>query len=172
MLRSFLTAAALAGAALLQPWVVDAAEVGSTPKLVVPTLDGKGFDLAAHRGQWVVVNFWATWCPPCIKEIPDLSALDTRRDDLQVVGLAFEEIAEADLRAFLVKHPASYPIAAIDPYAPPADFPAPRGLPMTYLIDPQGAVARKILGPVTGVELEQAIVAHQKTAADAPEASE
>src|SRR5688572_6682080 len=49
------------------------------PALVVDTFDGKRFDLAEHRGKWVVVNFWATWCNPCLKEIPDLDAFDKAR---------------------------------------------------------------------------------------------
>jgi thiol-disulfide isomerase/thioredoxin len=136
-----------------------AADLGATPALSVATLDGGRFELAEHRGQWVVVNFWATWCPPCIKEIPDLTDFDARRDDARVIGLAFEEIEESELRAFLEKHPAGYPIAHVDPYEPLADFAAPRGLPMTYLIDPQGRVARKFLGPVTGKDLDAAIAA-------------
>ena len=47
----------------------------ATPRLALPTLDGATYDLADHRGKWVVVNFWATWCAPCIKEMPELSAL-------------------------------------------------------------------------------------------------
>jgi thiol-disulfide isomerase/thioredoxin len=129
------------------------------PTLVVDTLDHGSFDLASHRGQWVVVNFWATWCKPCIKEIPDLSAFDAAREDVQVIGLAYEEIEIADLREFLGRHPAGYPIAVLDVYNPPADFDTPRGLPMTYLIDPDGRIARKFLGPITSGDLAEAIAA-------------
>lgn len=129
------------------------------PKLVVDTLDHGRFDLSAQRGQWVVVNFWATWCKPCIKEIPDLSAFDAARDDVQVIGLAYEEIEIADLREFLERHPAGYPIAVLDVYDPPADFDTPRGLPMTYLIDPEGRIAKKFLGPITSGDLAEAIAA-------------
>lgn len=143
--------------ALANAPLVRATDIGDSPALAVATLDGGRFDLAEQRGQWVVVNFWATWCPPCIKEIPDLSEFDARRGDARVIGLAYEEIEEADLVAFLKKHPAGYAIAHVDPYEPLADFAAPRGLPMTYLIDPEGRVAQKFLGPVTGKELDAAI---------------
>ena len=106
------------------------------------------YDLAAHRGKWVVVNFWATWCKPCLKEMPELSALDAMREHIEVIGLAYEEIEPADMRAFLKKHPVAYPIAIVDTYDPPADFETPRGLPMTYLIAPDGKVADQFLGPV------------------------
>ena len=127
------------------------------PALVVDTLDGARYDLAEHRGQWVVVNFWATWCSPCLKEMPELSALHTMREHISVVGLAYEEIDVAEMKSFLAEHPVAYPIAIIDVYQPPADFETPRGLPMTYLIAPDGTVARQFLGPVTAREIEAAI---------------
>ena len=129
------------------------------PTLKVQTIDGAAYDLAAHRGKWVVVNFWATWCAPCLKEMPELSALDAMREHIEVIGLAYEEIAPAEMRVFLLKHPVVYPIAIVDVYAPPADFATPRGLPMTYLIAPDGKVAKRFLGPVTAKELEAAVAA-------------
>lgn len=127
------------------------------PSLQVTTVDGAAFDLAAHRGKWVVVNFWATWCAPCLKEMPELSALDAMRDHIQVIGLAYEEIETADMQAFLAKRPVVYPIAILDTFDPPADFDTPKGLPMTYLIAPDGRVAEKFLGPVTAEGIEAMI---------------
>ena len=137
----------------------DAKATPTIPSLRVTTLDGAHYDLAAHRGKWVVVNFWATWCTPCLKEMPELSALDAMREHIEVIGLAYDDIQPAELKAFLQKHPVVYPVAIVDTYAPPADFATPRGLPTTYLIAPDGKVARQFLGPVTAKDVEAAIAA-------------
>lgn len=129
------------------------------PALKMPTLDGSSYDLAAHRGQWVVVNFWATWCSPCLKEMPELSALHAMREHVKVVGLAYDDIAPAELKAFMKRHPVAYPIVQVDTFNPPADFATPRGLPTTYLIAPDGKLAKQFLGPVTAREIEAAIAA-------------
>jgi thiol-disulfide isomerase/thioredoxin len=127
------------------------------PTLQTATLDGAAYDLASRRGKWVVVNFWATWCKPCVKEMPDLSALDTMRDHIEVLGLAYDDTDPQAIRDFLKQHPVSYPIAIVDMDDPPADFAEPRGLPTTYLIAPDGKMAKKFMGPITAQEIEAAI---------------
>lgn len=127
------------------------------PTLALKTFDGAAWNLADHRGHWVVVNFWATWCTPCLKEIPDLAAFDARRKDVDVIGLAYEEIEHADMVAFLKTHSIPYPVAVLDVYAPPPDFETPHGLPMTYVIAPDGKVARTFLGPLDMAELAHVI---------------
>jgi thiol-disulfide isomerase/thioredoxin len=127
------------------------------PRLKTVTVAGADYDLAGHRGKWVVVNFWATWCKPCVKEMPDLSALDTMREHIEVLGLAYDDSDPQAIRDFLKQHPVSYPVAIVDMNNPPADFATPVGLPTTYLIAPDGKLAKKFMGPVTAQEIEAAI---------------
>ena len=124
------------------------------PTLHVTTLDGKTFDLAAQRGKWVIVNYWATWCVPCIKEMPDISRFVAAHKNVVAIGLAYEDSEPADIKAFLAKHPVAYPIAQVSLDQPPKDFDEPRGLPTTYLIGPDGKVAKHIVGPVTEASLQ------------------
>ncbi|WP_447733049.1 TlpA family protein disulfide reductase [Rhodanobacter soli] len=130
------------------------AAMPAQPTLHVTTLDGKTFDLAAQRGKWVIVNYWATWCVPCIKEMPDISRFVAAHKNVVAIGLAYEDSEPADIKAFLAKHPVVYPIAQVSLDQPPKDFDEPRGLPTTYLIGPDGKVAKHIVGPVTEASLE------------------
>ena len=142
-----------------QPQPVQAVQ----PRLQVTTVDGATFDLAQHRGRFVVVNFWATWCGPCLKEMPELSKL-AERGDVDVIGLAYEEIDPEAMRGFLKTRPVSYPIAILDTYKPLPDFETPRGLPMTLLIAPDGRVAMKVAGAVTVAAIDEAIAKHSADA--------
>jgi len=133
------------------------AATAAAPDLKVTTLDGKPFDLAAQRGKWVVVNYWATWCVPCIKEMPDISAFVKNHKNVTAIGLAFEDTDAKDIKAFVAKHPVVYPIAQVDVMDPPKAFEPPKGLPTTYLIAPDGTVAKRFVGPVTEQSLGEAI---------------
>ncbi len=152
--------AALLFATVLPVW--SQAATAGKPALKVDTLDGQTFDLAAHKGRWVIVNFWATWCSPCIKEMPDISAFVASRKDVAAIGLAWEDTDKAEVEAFAKAHPVSYPLALVDLDHAPGDFEAPRGLPTTYLIAPDGSVAKVFTGPITGEDLAKAMQAYAK----------
>ncbi|MFK2878851.1 TlpA family protein disulfide reductase [Rhodanobacter hydrolyticus] len=127
------------------------------PAIHVTTMDGKAYDLAAQHGHWVIVNFWATWCVPCIAEMPVLSHYVASHKNVRAIGLAYEDSEPADIKAFLAKHPVVYPIAQVTLDKPVKDFDEPRGLPTTYLIAPDGTVAAHFLGPIDAAKLDAAI---------------
>jgi thiol-disulfide isomerase/thioredoxin len=129
------------------------AAMPAQPTLHVTTLDGRTFDLAAQRGKWVIVNYWATWCVPCIKEMPDISRFVATHKNVTAIGLAYDDSELADIKAFVAKHPVVYPIAQVKLDHPPKDFDEPRGLPTTYLIRPDGTVAKPFVGPITAASL-------------------
>jgi thiol-disulfide isomerase/thioredoxin len=133
------------------------AAMPTQPSLKVTTLDGKPYDLAAQRGHWVIVNFWATWCVPCIKELPEISQFVKSHPDIRAIGIAYDDTDPADIRAFLDKHPVSFPVAQVTMDKPLTDFDEPRGLPTTYLIGPDGKVAKHFTGPITPAALSAAI---------------
>ena len=128
------------------------------PALSVATLDGQTFDLSKQAGKWVIVNYWATWCAPCLKELPDISAyVSAHRDKVVAIGLAFEDTDKEDIVKFLKTHALSYPVAQVDVMDPPKDFDTPKGLPNTYVIAPDGHVAKAFLGPITSKDIDAVI---------------
>lgn len=133
------------------------AAMPAQPSLKVTTLDGKPYDLSAERGHWVIVNFWATWCVPCIKEMPEISQYVKTHPNVRAIGIAYDDTDPADIRAFLGKHPVSFPVAQVTMDKPLKDFDEPLGLPTTYLIGPDGKVAKHFMGPVTPAALRAVI---------------
>ena len=130
-------------------------------EFALPDMQGELHSLDQYRGQWVVVNYWATWCPPCLEEIPDLVAFHERNHGAAVVvGVNYEDIGTAQLAAFVNRHSMSYPVLRSAPFedTPLGSIP---GLPTTFLIDPDGhAVARQV-GPITGEQIEAYIEARK-----------
>jgi len=124
----------------------------------LPGLDGKLHRLSDYRGKWVLVNYWATWCPPCREELPELEVFynNHKDDDAVVIGVAMENINEDRLRKFVDKQFLSFPILMSKPVAR-SELGAIPGLPTSFLIDPEGEVAARQVGPVTAEDLEQFI---------------
>lgn len=120
-------------------------------------LHGDEVSVSDFRGKWVVLNYWATWCAPCRKEIPELSELNESRADIVVLGLAFEDTEIENFDKFLEEFHPSYPLLLVDVYAPPEPFGAPRVLPTTIILNPEGAPVKTFLGPVTMENIESFI---------------
>jgi len=130
----------------------------------LPGLDGDSYSLSQFRNHWVVVNYWATWCAPCRKEIPELSELHSERSDVIVLGIAYEDLEPAGFDAFLKEYNPSYPILLPDVYDMPAALEIPRVLPTTFIVNPAGEKVRTFMGPITREELERAFVTATETA--------
>jgi peroxiredoxin len=125
------------------------------PPLRLPGLDGGPVDRAALRGRPVVVNFWASWCEPCVREFPLLrkAAAAHRGDRLAVVGVLSRDNPAA-ARAFVRAHGASWPIG-LDPAAATATRWGAVGLPHTWFIRPDGTLASHQLGELTQTGLDR-----------------
>jgi len=145
----------LAIAALTGPPAEAAYETEQPVDFTLQQLGGGAVSLSDYRGEWVVVNYWATWCAPCRKEMPELSALHSERSDVTVLGLAYEDIDDSDFNSFLETAPVTYPILKVDVYQPPKPFGAPRVLPTTIILDRTGRAVKDFIGPVTREAIEQ-----------------
>jgi cytochrome c biogenesis protein CcmG/thiol:disulfide interchange protein DsbE len=142
---------AVLSVALLQR-APNVAEVGGyPPDFTLPTLDTGSTDrapihLSEHRGHVVLVNFWATWCPPCIEETPSLEALSNnmRKLGVEVIGVSVDQDPAA-VKKFIGEHNLSFPIV-LDPDQRVASRYGTSKFPETYILDRDGRVAEKIIG--------------------------
>lgn len=123
--------------------------------LEFPGPDGLQHPVSKFLGKPLVLNFWATWCPPCVKEMPDLDFLQQKHPDVTVVGLAVD--AADNVRKFNEKVPVSYPIlvAGHGGIQLMKEMGNSRGgLPYTILFDAQGQPIRHFLGQIDRDELD------------------
>lgn len=125
---------------------------------------GNKLNLKSYRGKWLVVNYWATWCPPCITEMPELQAFHDAHADqnAMVIGINAELIGKPRLRAFLDDYFITYPVFVSKP-TQQSELGLIPGLPTTFLVTPQGDVVARQVGPVTREMIEQFIQNWQPT---------
>lgn len=126
--------------------------------------DGKAHTLSGYKGKWVLVNYWATWCPPCLEEIPDLIALhENKKNNLVVLGVALDYRSAKQVTDFADGLLVTYPIVLGTPKITSQIGPVP-GLPTTYLFNPEGKMVAQQVGAITRQAVE-AYIASKNTRA-------
>jgi len=118
------------------------------PGFSLETLDGKTVSLADFRGKVVMVHFWATWCPPCVEEMPTLEQLarSMSAKDFEILAVSEDEGGAAAVNAFMQKNGLSIPVL-LDPSGQTAKRYGTFKFPETYVIDREGVVRDKAIGP-------------------------
>ena len=117
---------------------------------------GKRHRLADYKGRWVIVNYWATWCAPCVQEIPEIAAFAREHREVAVLGIAVDVEDAEKTRQFALRVGHDYPLVLSDERVE-AQFAAVKGLPTTRIFNPAGKIVYDQLGRVTRRSLEETI---------------
>jgi thiol-disulfide isomerase/thioredoxin len=139
-----------------------AASWAQAADFTVTDTEGKSHTLSAYKGKWVLVNYWATWCPPCLEEIPDLIALhENKKNNLVVLGVALDYRNAKQVTDFADGLLVSYPIVLGSPKVTNQIGPV-QGLPTTYLFNPEGKMVAHQVGAITRESVESFIAGQKK----------
>lgn len=143
---------------MLFPTAAASQSSSQTASLVLKDTRGRAFSLSAYKGKVVLVNFWATWCPPCRTEIPDLIKMQKQYRDqgLRIIGITYPPEKMSDVIRFMRKLGVNYRVA-IGTKADKALFTASETLPMTVVIDRDGAVRDVVEGILYSDEFDQKV---------------
>jgi thiol-disulfide isomerase/thioredoxin len=135
-------------------------QAGQAGDFALEDMQGKTHRLSDYRGKWVLVNFWATWCPPCLAEIPELNSLYKAHKDLVVIGIAMEYGSVKSVADFAKKHAVSYPVV-LGNRKIAAQIGDLDVLPTSYLYSPTGEQVSTQAGEVTRESVESYIKSRQ-----------
>ncbi len=118
--------------------------------------DGRPLALEDFRGRWLVINYWAEWCKPCLTEIPELNEYAAEHpEDSLVLGVNYDGVTGAELERLIEQFDIRFQV--IEDPADRFGYPRPNVLPTTVIIDPQGQVHDTLLGPQTLSSLRAAV---------------
>ena len=134
------------------------AEPAAASDFILKDMSGNNHQLSSYKGKWVLVNYWATWCPPCLEEVPDLVNLyDHRKQkDLMVLGVVFDYKDVKEVNEYVDDMLMSYPIVLGDDSVT-AQIGSAQVLPTTYIYNPQGKLVKIKRGLITREYVERMI---------------
>ena len=118
------------------------------PNFSLPDLDGKMVSLSDYRGKVVLLNIWATWCPPCVEEMPSMEKLyqELQAEGFEILAVSIDESGAQDVLPFMKKHKLSFP-ALIDSRGTLKGLYQTTGVPESFIIDKDGMLVEKVIGP-------------------------
>ncbi len=125
-------------------------------KVVMTTLSGKQINFSNLDEHWVVLNYWANWCAPCKKEIPELNAFQSRHDNVYLVGVNYDGVDENALKDIILKNHIRYFNVTRDPSGDLGLGEIP-GIPTTFIFNQDGVLVKRLYGPQTQQSLERAM---------------
>ena len=139
------------------------AEAGLKAEFTLKDMNGVKHQLSHYKGKWVLVNYWATWCPPCLEEVPDLVNLYDHRKhkDLMLLGVVFDYKDVKEVKAYVDDMLMSYPIVLGDDSVT-EQIGTAEVLPTTFIYNPQGLLVKVKRGIVTREFIEKIIAAGKK----------
>jgi cytochrome c biogenesis protein CcmG/thiol:disulfide interchange protein DsbE len=132
------------------------------PPIAGTTLDGRSFDLASQRGRWVVVNFFATWCTPCLQEHPELVRFDEEhreRGDASIVSVLYDDEPEQARRVF-EERGGEWPVVTDERGSVGVAYGVAR-VPESFLVAPDGTVVQRLVGGVTAAQLDDLLAQYE-----------
>jgi len=115
----------------------------------------KDLDPDTLKGRWVLINYWAEWCKPCLEEIPELNAFaEAHSEQVSVLGVNYDGVEGEALAQVIVRFGIDFPVLTRDP-ASIYKFARPKVLPATFVINPEGEVQQRLVGPQTLADLKR-----------------
>ena len=148
MSKKLLTAALAITALFAGVWIA------SLLRVDFKTLDGQGYRWSSLQGDWVVVNYFAEWCAPCLKEVPELNAFNQQiaTQNIRLFAVSWDDLSHKELTTIKQRYDMQFDLLALEP-EPKMPFSKPSQLPVSYILSPQGQLVKTLKGEQTSETL-------------------